>query len=182
MAVKKVHTEPEPNTNVLKGIACPSCGYTDSFDIECSGVCEVTDDGVDTVDAAQWVEISFIRCGRCGHEGTVAEFEAKEGFFSGEITVKDIDLDLLKAQKVALIDAMGDDDDLLDGLLNLVDHIQDQIYYVRGHEVEESDFDDESDQVTCKFCSKLTAADTAHLHQGEWICDNCWDDRLRSTE
>jgi hypothetical protein len=40
-----------------------------------------------------------------------------------------------------------------------------------------------SEAVTCKFCHRLTRADTAHLHQGEWVGnDCCWDERLRSTE
>jgi hypothetical protein len=41
----------------------------------------------------------------------------------------------------------------------------------------------EFETVTCKFCHKQTRADTAHLHQGAWVGDECcWDERLRSTE
>lgn len=37
--------------------------------------------------------------------------------------------------------------------------------------------------VGCKFCHKQVPAETAHLHQGEWVGDECcWDERLRSTE
>lgn len=36
--------------------------------------------------------------------------------------------------------------------------------------------------VRCKFCGSLVAKKTAHLHQGSWICEVCWDDRLKSTE
>ena len=37
--------------------------------------------------------------------------------------------------------------------------------------------------VTCKFCKKLTGVRTAHVHQGEYIGDDCcWDERLRSSE
>jgi hypothetical protein len=37
--------------------------------------------------------------------------------------------------------------------------------------------------VTCKFCVKECIAATAHLHQGQWVGDECcWDERLRSSE
>jgi len=36
--------------------------------------------------------------------------------------------------------------------------------------------------VTCSACHQLTPAATAHLHQGEWIGDECWDEKLRSSE
>jgi len=39
------------------------------------------------------------------------------------------------------------------------------------------------DTVTCKFCHEQTPSDTAHLHDGGWVGDQCcWDERLRSTE
>jgi hypothetical protein len=41
----------------------------------------------------------------------------------------------------------------------------------------------EPETVTCKFCHKEVDAKTAHLHQNEWVGDECcWDERLRSTE
>ena len=45
-------------------------------------------------------------------------------------------------------------------------------------------YDDEDDEtVECSLCGKQTPADTAHLHQGKWIGDDCcWDDRLKSSE
>ena len=37
--------------------------------------------------------------------------------------------------------------------------------------------------VTCKLCHNLCNPDTAHLHQGGWIGDECcWDERLRASE
>lgn len=36
--------------------------------------------------------------------------------------------------------------------------------------------------VKCKFCEKSTASRSAHLHQDEWVCESCWDERLRSSE
>ncbi|MHC4647802.1 MAG: hypothetical protein ACYTBJ_20255 [Planctomycetota bacterium] len=37
--------------------------------------------------------------------------------------------------------------------------------------------------VDCKFCGVPTPAKTAHLHQGEFVGDDCcWDERLRVTE
>lgn len=36
--------------------------------------------------------------------------------------------------------------------------------------------------VVCKLCHQPALAKTAHLHQGEYIGECCWDERLRSTE
>lgn len=37
--------------------------------------------------------------------------------------------------------------------------------------------------VTCKFCHNKAFSDTAHLHQGEYVGDECcWDSRLKMTE
>ena len=37
--------------------------------------------------------------------------------------------------------------------------------------------------VICKFCHAIVPEATAHLHQGEWVGDECcWDERLRTTE
>lgn len=36
--------------------------------------------------------------------------------------------------------------------------------------------------VICKFCGRPTPAKTAHLHQNGWVGEECWDERLRSTE
>jgi len=39
------------------------------------------------------------------------------------------------------------------------------------------------DTVICKFCGKEVPGRTAHLHQNQWVGnDCCWDERLRSTE
>lgn len=37
-------------------------------------------------------------------------------------------------------------------------------------------------QVNCKLCGADSPVATAHLHQGEWVGDCCWDERLRATE
>jgi hypothetical protein len=37
--------------------------------------------------------------------------------------------------------------------------------------------------VTCKLCKRPTLAATAHLHEGEYVGDDCcWDERLRGSE
>lgn len=37
--------------------------------------------------------------------------------------------------------------------------------------------------VPCCHCGLEVSAETAHLHQGQWIGDECcWDERLRSSE
>lgn len=36
--------------------------------------------------------------------------------------------------------------------------------------------------VTCSLCHCPTPALSAHLHQGQWIGDECWDERLQASE
>jgi len=36
--------------------------------------------------------------------------------------------------------------------------------------------------VMCKLCQNSVPAKTAHLHQGTWVGECCWDERLKSTE
>lgn len=37
--------------------------------------------------------------------------------------------------------------------------------------------------VTCSMCGAETNAKLAHIHQGQWIGDDCcWDERLRASE
>lgn len=49
--------------------------------------------------------------------------------------------------------------------------------------VENVTTEQEQKTVVCKFCRKETDPYTAHLHQEEWVGDECcWDERLRSTE
>ena len=37
--------------------------------------------------------------------------------------------------------------------------------------------------IECAWCHQLSAAQTAHLHQGRHVCDErCWDDRLKASE
>lgn len=36
--------------------------------------------------------------------------------------------------------------------------------------------------INCSICSCDTPAALAHLHQGKYIGECCWDERLRSTE
>ena len=37
-------------------------------------------------------------------------------------------------------------------------------------------------EIRCSLCKKQGAADTAHKHQNKFICDECWDERLKITE
>jgi len=36
--------------------------------------------------------------------------------------------------------------------------------------------------LTCSVCKRDTPAETAHLHQGEYIGECCWDERLKASE
>jgi len=35
--------------------------------------------------------------------------------------------------------------------------------------------------VSCKFCRRGTPLLEAHRHQDGWVCDMCWDERLRAS-
>lgn len=42
--------------------------------------------------------------------------------------------------------------------------------------------EDEIETVTCKFCHEFERLGVAHRHDNGYVCENCWDDRLRTTE
>jgi hypothetical protein len=42
-------------------------------------------------------------------------------------------------------------------------------------------FDTYQEEPVCKFCQGEANPKTAHLHQGELVCDSCWDERLAVT-
>lgn len=72
-----------PNTNYLKGVACPKCGYEDIFCISIKTLMEMTDYGCEhTGQDCEWTEESYVQCGKCGHEGKMRDFTTnnrKEG-------------------------------------------------------------------------------------------------------
>ncbi len=35
--------------------------------------------------------------------------------------------------------------------------------------------------ILCKLCRDQKPKETANPHRGDWICDDCWDERLRTT-
>jgi len=37
-------------------------------------------------------------------------------------------------------------------------------------------------RIRCKLCKNLVPKTDAHRHRKEWVCDSCWDERLRVTE
>jgi hypothetical protein len=41
---------------------------------------------------------------------------------------------------------------------------------------------EERELLRCSVCHGWTPARTAHLHQDDWIGEECWDERLRSSE
>lgn len=66
------------NTNCLEGIACPKCGYSESFHIEAIVVLYVTDDGSeDRGGNHYWDASSRCFCGNreCDYEAPFEEFQ-----------------------------------------------------------------------------------------------------------
>jgi len=37
-------------------------------------------------------------------------------------------------------------------------------------------------EVICKFCRRTEKIQDAHFHNDGYVCERCWDERLRSTE
>lgn len=80
------------NTNCLRGIRCPHCGYEDAFVIEIIGVldgqkepskfrAEVTDDGFDNPVCegdTEFVENGNTTCSHCSYTGKLEEFYEKD--------------------------------------------------------------------------------------------------------
>jgi len=69
-----------PNTNWLKGLACPRCGSPGPFYVDTLLTLTVTDDGPVAYDQdnAAWGPQSGCVCPACGQSGCVADFTKKE--------------------------------------------------------------------------------------------------------
>lgn len=61
------------NTNLLRGMQCPECGYTDEFVISVDAVAYVTDQGIDSCRDHTWQPESGINCRNCGWDGQVKD-------------------------------------------------------------------------------------------------------------
>lgn len=69
------------NTNCLKGVMCPHCGHTKSFNISVDAVATVLDDGVENLESEnEWDGGSTIVCRHCHHLGQMVEFQ-HPGFY-----------------------------------------------------------------------------------------------------
>jgi len=53
---------------------------------------------------------------------------------------------------------------------------------IKEMELEAEQDIEEYPTVICKFCNSEILTKTAHLHQGQYIGDCCWDERLKITE
>lgn len=53
-----------------------------------------------------------------------------------------------------------------------------------GHEGIVADFQikKRTKKVTCKFCAARIHITGACKHDGKYVCESCWDERLKSTE
>jgi len=64
------------NSNCLQGLACPSCGNDSMLTIEARVLAVVTDDGAETFGDMEWNARSYAECPECGHQETLAAFQA----------------------------------------------------------------------------------------------------------
>jgi hypothetical protein len=66
------------NTNCLRNIKCPDCGYKDSFRIAATTIFTVTDDGTDDFGDVEWNDDSYAECLQCRRQGTVKDFSCHD--------------------------------------------------------------------------------------------------------
>jgi len=97
------------------------------------------------------------------------------------ITIKGVDVKLLEKQRKIInraVDRMdfetitlfGEEEvDALQGVMNMLDSWSDEIYHIKQ-------------SFSCKFCHRPVDPAKAHLHDGEYVGECCWDERLRATE
>ena len=105
------------------------------------------------------------------------------------ITIKGVDVKLLEKQRITLGEVLCPDRmwardggsiilnskevEALAGIINMLDAWSDEIY----HNEENSML-----PFSCKFCHRPVDPTKAHLHDGEYVGECCWDERLRATE
>lgn len=72
----------------------------------------------------------------------------------------------------------------LKGVLADVAGFIDFVKFELGEDIDApADAPEETQTVKCKLCTRQVCSSTAHMHDGEWVGDNCcWDERLKSTE
>jgi hypothetical protein len=67
-------------------------------------------------------------------------------------------------------------------------HDEDEVWYLDAKGTERGKMPsgvywaNPNDQVFCKFCKGPESLKQAHLHDGMYVCEQCWDDRLHATE
>lgn len=66
------------NTNVLKGLECPSCESSGPFEITTACIARVSDDGIEETRDHEWNESSRIDCLDCGYRFTVGKFKKQD--------------------------------------------------------------------------------------------------------
>ena len=68
------------NNNCLEGFKCPGkdCGQEDEFNIACTVLMTVTDDGTDDYRDVEWNDDSYCECPDCGFSGKVADFRSPD--------------------------------------------------------------------------------------------------------
>lgn len=62
------------NTNCLKDMKCPECGYDAMFHIVAKSTFTMFDEGADSFTDVVFDETSPCACGECRYEATVKEF------------------------------------------------------------------------------------------------------------
>lgn len=107
------------NTNVLKGVICPTCRSEGPFNIEAKALfLDVTDDGTGDYEDVEWHYDSTITC-KCGHVGEIREFQTPKK----TIVVKHVDVKLLRTQRDYLLGLPQSDS--IKGLVNMLDDMLD---------------------------------------------------------
>jgi hypothetical protein len=69
----------QANVNCLYGLACPTCGSFEPFELVITALATIYDSGIDDYNVLEWDSDNLCRCPLCGYCGTVADFRDGKG-------------------------------------------------------------------------------------------------------
>lgn len=179
-----------PNDNCLKGFQCPTCGWTDSFDIVAECTVTMLDGGTTDERDFEWDGDAHCSCCNCSLNGTVQHFrmDARQQLVRGivpflernSIEAEHLDgaVDQEKSRQRADINNGGLDEQV-EYLLEC-GWTEEEIL---GAAELDAGMPPRTLLMACAFCEKKSSARTVHLVNkdgtDQWCCDACWDERLR---
>lgn len=120
-----------------------------------------------TVELRNGMGVSVQRCTNCKQFATTGT--ARAAFVTQVNDAFDILRSAIHQWPQAGTDKEINGGDAVDWLVPFLDSVKDVVGY-------------DEDVVNCKLCGEPTRLGTAHRHDGGYVGEECWDERLRSTE